>query len=528
MTGQVSGAEPLGHDKPAIARRASFWWLLDVAGAALFAAGLALLVAGWGNAQSVYAGAGAIVLAGLLRAAVQAKALDVGMAAAVAEKAQLRAARLPVLFGTAFSRGRMAGEDAARAVDTIEAIEGLGARYRPLSRAARVAPLLVAGLVALASPVAAGIMLVTLLPFGLGMALAGTAARVSADRQLAAIGRLNGLFLDRLRALPEVRSFGAEDRVGRQLAMASDEVSQRTIALFRVAFVSGGILEFLAALSVALVAVYCGFSLLGELPFPPPEALGLAAAFFALAMAPEFYLPMRRLAAAYHDRQTGEAAMLALSDELPPLPAPLPPAPFAGLQLQAAEIAYENGVSVGPVSLVVPERGLVVIHGPTGSGKSSLLAAVAGLRPLAGGALLWEAGAPAPAAWAGQRPLVLAGTIARNIALGRADATPAEIAAAAEAAGLAPLLASRPGGLEAMLDADGSGLSGGERRRLGIARALASARPLLLLDEPTADLDRATAAALIATLQALARTHALLVASHDPALIAAADAEVAL
>lgn len=504
-------------------RAATLWWLFDVAGAALFAGGLAVMLGLWGDGRALALGLAALLASGLVRALAQARAAEAGMAAAARAKADLRAARLPVLLGSAFARGRMAGEDAARAVDQIESIEGFSARYQPLAKASRLAPLIVAALVATVSPVAAAILLLTLLPFGFGMMIAGGAARAAADRQVEAIGRLNGLFADRLRALAEIRSFGAESRIGRQLAAASDEVSQRTMALFRVAFVSGGVLEFLAALSVALVALYCGFNLLGLLPFDVPERLGLTAAFFALAMAPEFYLPMRRLAAAYHDKQTGEAAQLALADALPPLPVRRETADFAGVRLVGGVVRYGETLAVGPVDLAVPATGLVAIVGPSGSGKSSLMAALAGLRPLSDGLLDWAAGAPAAAAWAGQRPLVMAGTLEANILLGGGS----DAAGAAAAAGLAALLTGR-GGLRAMLDASGSGLSGGERRRLGLARALASGRALLLLDEPTADLDAETAAGILATICAVARTRAVVVATHDPALAAAAQVRLVL
>lgn len=516
--------------RPPRARAALGWWLADVAGAALFALGLASVISFWPSPERLWPGAAAVLGAGLLRALAQVRAGDAGMAAALPFKAAMRARWLPPLFATAFTRGRLAGEDTARAFDNIEAMEGFAARYQPLRQAAVASPLVVAVLVSLVSPVAAGIMLATLIPFVFGMVFAGTAARTAADRQMGAIGRLNGLFLDRLRALPEIRSFGAEARVARQLAAASDEVSQRTLALFRVAFISGGVLEFFASLSLALVAVYCGFSLLGKLPIEPPETLTLFAALFALALAPDFYLPMRRLAAAYHDRQTGEAAQAALAAELPVLPPAPAPADFAGLSLGACEIRYtdETGhvLALGPFSLEVPATGLVALVGPSGSGKSSLLAAIAGLRPLSAGQIDWAAGAPTPAAWAGQRPLVLAGSLADNIALGRPQASRHEIEAAASAAGLSALIAAR--GLDGMLDADGSGLSGGERRRLGLARALASGRPLLLLDEPTADLDRATADAIIQTIVELARTHAVVVATHDELLAAAAAQQLVM
>jgi ATP-binding cassette subfamily C protein CydD len=506
---------------PAALRRATLWWLADLGGAVLFAAGLALTIGCWGGLVPVLGGCAAMAASGLLRAATQAGAAQAGMAAATALKARLRTHHLPVLFATAHARARMAGEDAARGVDQIEAIEGLAARYQPLARAARAAPLLVAGAVAVASPVAAGILLLTLIPFTIGMIIAGGAARAAADRQLTAIGRLHGLFADRLRALAEIRSFGAEPRVAQHLGTASNEVAGRTLALLRVAFISGGILEFLAALSVAIVALYCGFSLLGLLPFPAPEKLGLTAAFFALALAPEFYLPMRRLAAAYHDRQTGEAAALALDIELVIPEATMSGGTaggmaFNGVALAGVAVAYDGKVVAGPVDLAVPATGMVAITGPSGSGKSSLLAALAGLQPLHAGALHWAAGCATAAAWAGQRPLVMAGSIADNVALGGGDA--AAVANALDASGLAKLLGAR-GGADAALDAAGSGLSGGERRRLGLARALASGRPLLLLGEPTA---------IIATLRRLAASHAVVVATHDAALAAVADVRLDL
>jgi ATP-binding cassette subfamily C protein CydD len=168
-------------------------------------------------------------------------------------------------------------------------------------------------------------MLVTLVPFILAMALAGGAAARKAQAQHRALTRLSGLFVDRLRSLPMILTYGAEERITRHLGSAAQDAARRTMGVLGIAFASSAILDFFAALSVALVAVYCGFSLLHLLPFPAPEALTLPRAFYALALAPEFYLAMRRLAAAYHDKQQGEAALAAMRDQLDaisPQPAP--------------------------------------------------------------------------------------------------------------------------------------------------------------------------------------------------------------
>ena len=358
------------------------------------------------------------------------------------------------------------------------------------------------------------------------MVLAGTAARAAAERQLATLAELSGLFVDRLRALPLIRHHGAQVRISRQVAGAAQEVATRTGAVLRVAFLSGAVLEFFAALSVALVAVYCGFALLGLLPFPAPETLDLRAALFALALAPEFYLPMRRLAAAYHDKQMGEAADKAIAAALPDVEAALHPAspPFDGLHLKDLRIGIGSGI--GPVSLTLRPHDLIALTGPTGSGKTSMLAAIAGQIDPASGELTPVD--PARIAWAAQRPLLLPGSLADNIALVRPDADRAEIAQVAARVGLMPMLAARPEGLDLAIDHQGAGLSGGERRRIGLARAILSERPVLLCDEPTADLDAESAADIIALLIALSAERAILVATHDHRLTAAARMEVML
>jgi len=514
-------------------------WIGDAAMAVVFAGALAASVTaiGYGVASTVLAGATVMIGAALLRAGVQFKATTAGQRTAQNAKRDWRARIYPSLLQAAPGSRRMVGEQIADAVDRIEDIDGYHARFLPLRRAAVVAPLLIAAAAAFGSPVAAAIMIVTLLPFAVGLALAGSASSAAAARQFEALARLSGLFIDRVRALPVIIGFGAEDRITRQLGGATTEVADRTLAVLRVAFVSSAIIEFFAALSVALLAVYCGFNLLGLLPFPAPERLDLGRSLFVLALAPEFYLPMRRLAAAYHDKQTGMAAM----ERLSALAAPSSPIPVSAehpgvpphLVFKALVIEYGDH-RIGPVSFDFPVAAMTAISGPTGSGKSSLLAALLGLAPIGGGTIRVDDCADAIASldgqigWAGQVTALLPGTIAQNIAVARADATPADIARAAERAGLGALIASRPAGLETRLDHSGSGLSGGERRRIGIARVLLKDAPLWLLDEPTADLDAAAAADIEAILHEAGRGRTVIVATHSASLAASADAHLVL
>ncbi|MBX9730798.1 MAG: ATP-binding cassette domain-containing protein [Sphingomonas sp.] len=417
------------------------------------------------------------------------------------------------------------GQAAVLAIDHPQTIEQYEARFVPARLAASAAPMLVLVIIAFASLVAAGILFATLIPFALGMILTGTLARGASERQLAALGQLSGLFVDRVRTLSIIRHFSAEERIARQVEAATRDVAERTITVLRAAFLSSATMEFFSALSVALVAVYCGFSLLGLLPFPAPEVLTLREAFFALAMAPEFYLPMRRMAAAYHEKQLGEAAMAELSSILDTAIPPPAHGRYAGIVAQGLTIDWP-GRRIGPVNLSIGATGMVAITGPTGSGKTSMLAAIAGQIAPSRGSV--TAIAPDDIAWAAQRPLILPGSLRDTLALARPGVDDAAIMAVAARVGLMPLITGRAEGLDLSLDHRGSGLSGGERRRIGLARALLSGRPLLLCDEPTADLDAESAEAIIALLQDIARNYAVIVATHDARLIDRVDVEVPL
>lgn len=520
---------------------AALWWLSDTVGAVLFAGCLALLVGGWaaqGRPPAILpALLAGIVLSGIVRAGAQGMAGLAGQRNAIGAKRELRFRLIGALLPTGYVRGRLTGEDMRAAIDDVEAYEGLIARFNPLKFAAVASPLMIALIVAFASWVCAAIMLVTLVPFGVGMAFAGLAGKAEAERQLEALSRLSGLFVDRVATLPVVLAFGAEDRVTRQIGEAAREVASRTMQVLRVAFLSSAVLEFFAALSVALVAVYCGFSLLGLLPFPAPEPLTLARAFFALALAPEFYLGMRRMAAGYHDKQQGEAAAASMATVLQQAESRRPGAPIASvvstcrLKIDRLEVIYGEDSCVGPASAEWQGPGLHALTGPTGAGKSSLLHALIGMAPSVQGDVLLDGNRVDPASlpqwvgWAGQRPLLLPGTLGENLALGGRKGE-ADLLPMLEACGLSPLIGAR--GLDLYIDPRGSGLSGGERRRIGLVRAIASGRPILLLDEPTADLDSATARRVIDLIGEVSRERLVIVATHDAVLVERSTSVVAL
>lgn len=516
-------------------------WLADTVSAVAFAFFLAqllaLLVAGDVLIKGAWGLAILLVIAALARGAAQGGAAILGLQRSIAVASAMRGRSAPAFMTSLTARRRLVGEDAELVIDGIDRVEPYIARFLPLRYAAMLSPLLIAGAAYFASWVAATIFLATLLPFAIGMALAGGAARAASDEQFGALSRLGGLFVDRVRALPLILSYGAEERVTRHIGVAAQDLAARTFAVLRIAFLSSAILEFFSALSVALVAVYCGFALLGLLPFAPPERLDFASAFFVLALAPEFYLGMRRLAAAYHDKQQGEAALASLANEtskLPQLVASAPTSHEVSLTIDRLCFRHPDGVAIGPISAKWSAPGLHLVTGPSGSGKTSLLRAMIGQVPVEAGAIYIGKTAAAPreiaacCGWAGQRPLILPGTLRTNLLLDRWKGSESDAKAMLEAFGLGDLVTARGGGLDWSVDDRGSGLSGGERRRIGLVRALLSPRSILLLDEPTADLDGVTANAVLASLLCEARTRLVVVATHDPLLIAAASTKMAL
>ena len=528
----------LGKAGGRVRKAAPLWLLADVPAVIAFAAGLALAVDALPRGLAAAAPWLALIaVAALARGLLSRRAAQAGAEAAAGVKAQARRDAIASVLGRDGARAT-GGEALSAVVEGVEALDGHVSRFEPARLAAAVAPLLIIAAIAVATPVAAGILLATLVPFGLVMALAGGAAAEESRRQFLALERLSGLFLDRVRALPVVLAFQAEGVVTRDLSIAADDLARRTIRVLRVAFLSSGALEFFAALSVALVAVYCGFNLLRLLPFPVPEQLDLKRAFFALALAPEVYAPLRRLAAAYHDRQTAEAAALTLAA----LPAPAPAAPtlaFDGppaIRFQTVTVTYEAGEV--PVfdgfDLDIAPGQIVTLLGPSGSGKTTLLNLLLGLAPLSAGEVsVGEArlshvrSIAASVAWAGQSPVILPGTLADNLALAHPGATRGDLERVARAVGLAEVLDGR-GGLDAPLDERGAGLSGGERRRLGLARAMLKPAPILLLDEPTADLDAASELALLAIIAQAAKGRTTLIATHSEIVAALADRVVRL
>jgi len=452
--------------------------------------------------------------------------------------------------GPVWLRGRRSGALVALSTGHVDATAGYYGGY--LVARAEIALVPVAILIAVfAADWIVGLVLLLTAPLApLFMMLIGMGAETAGRRQLAALARAGAHFTDRLRGLDLIRVYGRGDAELAQVGAATETIRMRSMRVLRIAFLSSAVLEFFASVSVALVAVYFGFTYLGMLDLRG-EVLPLSTGLFCLLLAPEFYAPMRRLAANYHDRANALAAVAeieAVFDGLPVLDAdPLLPPHTKGAsedetgaraEINPSQSAQPFAVRVSnatlrhpeartpalqDVSLQVAPGSRLALVGPSGSGKSTLLDALAGWLPPEAGRIDIAPGTRI--ALAGQRPWLFHGSIADNLRIGAPDASDAELAQAARVAQVTRFASQLPDGMDTVIGERGFGLSGGEARRVALARALLLRPQLLLLDEPTAFLDPETETALLDALGGYLEGCTVVVATHSDAVVAWAGAQ---
>ena len=451
-------------------------------------------------------------------------------------------------LGPGWVARRNAAEVTLIAGHGMEALDPYFAKYLPqLIGTAVATPLLV--LTIGWRDLTSGLILVVTLPLiPVFMVLVGWATQAAQKRQWRALSALSSGFLDVVAGLSTLKLFGRQHRQQARIQQVSEQYRVHTMRVLRMSFLSGFVLELVASLSVAVIAVTIGLRLLGG-------SLDLSVGLFVLLLAPEAFLPLRNVGASYHAAAEGvEAASNAFSvieaaegadaslgspaaadaprgvDRLPVRDA-AGAEPGRGLEFEEVRIAHDERVVVDGFTARVRPGEVAVLQAPSGTGKSSLVAGVLGFVPVEGrihvGGRADAVGRREGTAWAGQRPGLVAGTIAENVALGDAVPDPERVAAALRHAAAGEL------DQQGSVGPGGSGLSGGQAQRVAVARALYRLRSrdcsVLILDEPSSALDAATERRLLGSLRAIAAEGvAVLVVSHRRAVAEWADVVLTL
>ncbi|SHL66811.1 ATP-binding cassette, subfamily C, CydCD [Actinacidiphila paucisporea] len=432
-------------------------------------------------------------------------------------------------LGPGWLTGRRSGELTTLATRGIDALDDYFARYLPQLGLAAVVPAVVLARILLADWISALTIVLTLPLIPLFMVLVGWATRDRMDRQWRLLGRLSGHFLDVVAGLPTLKVFGRAKAQADNIRAITGDYRKATLKTLRIAFLSSFVLELLATISVALVAVDIGMRLVhGE--------LSLRTGLLVLVLAPEAYLPLRQVGAQYHAAAEGLAAAEQVFEVLETEPARAPggtPAPdLRTATVRVEGLAVRTEGALAPTSFTLAPGETLAVTGPSGVGKTTLLSALLGFAPPARGRILVDgldlgnldqASWHRQIAWVPQHPHLFPGTIADNVRLARPDASDADLHAALADAGALGFAAP-----DDVIGEDGAGLSAGQRQRIALARAFLADRPLLLLDEPTANLDGDTEGALIATLRKLCRGRTTVLVAHRPALLPLADHLLAL
>lgn len=485
-----------------------------------------------GEMLGMFASLGLVILArGLAQCGQESAGLETGIRVRARARAALLdhlAALGPVRLG-AWHSGGLGGQ----LLEQIEALDGYFARFLPQLRIVLLLPVAILLVVFWLDWLAALFLLFAAPLIPLFMALVGMGAERLNREQFAAVTRLAGHFLDRVRGLTTLQLFNHAERSADEVVVAADEYRRRSMRTLRVAFLSSAVLEFFASVAIAAVAIYIGFGLLGYIRYGPAEELTLFSGLFILLLAPDFFQPLRNLAQHYHDRAAALGAadgLVALLNE--PIPARHEEAETgkgtALVSLAGVSVSHPGrGRVLGPLDLHVTAGAIVALVGSSGAGKSTLLQLIAGfIAPDAGRV---TGASTAGFAWMDQRPFLIQGTIADNLRLVAPEADDSALLAALDRVGLGALLGARPEGLSTPLGERGAGLSGGQAQRLALARVFLSPAPLVLLDEPTASLDEASEAWVIEALRYLAgQGRTLVIATHHPAVMALAHRVIRL
>lgn len=437
------------------------------------------------------------VVAGLLRAGAGWAIPVVAARAAIGTKESLRAK----LADSLLTGAPRVGSQAALATRGLDDLDDYFTSVLPSIVGVAIIPLLIGSRILVADWLSAVVLIVTVPLIPIFMVLVGQYTQDRTEAAASALDRLSDHIVELAKGLPVLVGLGRVREQAAALEHISDEYRKRTMITLRTAFLSALVLELIATISVAVVAVFVGLRILDG-------NLSLQVGLLVLILAPEAYTPFRELGAAYHASRSGVTALGRARELIDDRGEPLPFERADHVSADRFTVSFDGRIVLLPVSFDLPDRGISALLGPSGAGKSTLLRALAGrLHRDADAAGRLRAPRDTVVGWAPQHPHTVAETVRAELAL-YADGVPEDrLDYLVTTLGLAPLAAADP-----------AQLSPGELRRLAVARALLrvdAGATLLLLDEPTAHLDDATARVVLELIADAGMRASVVVASHD-------------
>ncbi|CAK1765434.1 heme ABC transporter permease/ATP-binding protein CydD [Vibrio crassostreae] len=441
-------------------------------------------------------------------------------------------------LGPAYIKGKPAGTWATLLLEQVEDMQDFFSRYLPQMSLSVMIPFIILVVVFPVNWAAGLIFLITAPLVPMFMALVGMKAADANRKNFKALQRLSGHFYDRLQSMTTIRLFDRTNAETEVLKGASEVFRTRTMDVLKIAFLSSAVLEFFTSISIAMTAVYFGFTYIGELNFGHYGAgITLFAGLFILILAPEFYQPLRDLGTFYHAKQqavgAAESIVEFLETDITKVKSgdtQLDPAQGINIEAQDLKVLSPEGVQlVGPISFALNTRQSTALVGPSGAGKTSLINAILGFMPYEGSLKIngielrdldlvsWRK----TISWVGQNPLLLHGSIRDNVTLGKQDITDQTVHNALEQSFANEFVNEH--GLDYMISDRSGGLSVGQSQRLALARAMIQDGQFWLLDEPTASLDTRSEQLVMKGINSNIESRTALLVTHQLAPLQSVD-----
>ncbi|WP_139684647.1 heme ABC transporter permease/ATP-binding protein CydD [Vibrio tasmaniensis] len=441
-------------------------------------------------------------------------------------------------LGPAYIKGKPAGTWATLLLEQVEDMQDFFSRYLPQMSLSVMIPFIILVVVFPVNWAAGLIFLITAPLVPMFMALVGMKAADANRKNFKALQRLSGHFYDRLQSMTTIRLFDRTNAETEVLKGASEVFRTRTMDVLKIAFLSSAVLEFFTSISIAMTAVYFGFTYIGELNFGHYGAgITLFAGLFILILAPEFYQPLRDLGTFYHAKQqavgAAESIVEFLETDITKVKSGNTQLDSAqGINIEATDLKVlsPEGVQlVGPISFVLNTRQSTALVGPSGAGKTSLINAILGFMPYEGSLKINDielrdldlASWRKTISWVGQNPLLLHGSIRDNVTLGKHGIADQVVENALEQSFASEFVNEH--GLDYMISDRSGGLSVGQSQRLALARAMIQDGQFWLLDEPTASLDTRSEQLVMKGINSNIESRTALLVTHQLAPLKSVD-----